>query len=119
MELEDNSVHRQVIRACPHCKQPYQTTVGLHNWKNLFRKPTLDDFLTLFIIILVIAAYFAYQSDTKTCRETLNNIKNICAQYCLGIAQETIHGTIDPISKINISLIDNDKNKTTNSTVTN
>lgn len=72
-------------RVCAYCKQPYQTKVGIQNWKNLFRKPTLDDLITLVIIVLVIASYYAYMADTKVCRETVANIKDICAQYYSGI----------------------------------
>lgn len=68
-------------RICPYCKQEYQIKTGFHNWKNLFRKPTLDDWITLIILILILATSYAYRIDTKTCRETLKNLDNICLQY--------------------------------------
>lgn len=54
---------------------------GIKNFKNLFRKPTLSEWINLIIIIIaLVGAYFYYQ-DTKTCRETLNNLPIICSQY--------------------------------------
>lgn len=67
-------------RRCPYCKQEFQTKVGANNWKNLFRKPTLEDWITLFILIMLVAAAFAYTTETKTCRDTLSNLDQICMQ---------------------------------------
>lgn len=67
-------------RRCPHCKQEYQTKIGADNWKNLFRKPNLDDFIVLIILLLLMAAAFAYTTETKTCRETLANLDQVCMQ---------------------------------------
>lgn len=68
-------------RICAHCGSEYEVERGLHNWNKLFRKPTLDDFISLFIIVMVIFAGWAYQHDTKVCRETLNNLDKICFDY--------------------------------------
>jgi len=67
-------------RVCPYCKQEIQIKIGLGNWKNLFRRPTLDDWIVLIILIFILFAAYAYNLDTKTCRETLNNIDEICVQ---------------------------------------
>lgn len=80
-------------RICPHCKQPYQLRVGLKNINNLFRKPTLDEIITLAILFMVIAAAYAYQYDTKTCKETLKNIEGICLNYCQGLAREVAYNS--------------------------
>jgi hypothetical protein len=37
----------------------------MHNWKNLFRMPTIEDMIVLFIILAVISLYFVYQHDIK------------------------------------------------------
>jgi hypothetical protein len=68
-------------RVCPNCKQQYQTKIGIDNWKNLFKKPTAEDWISLIILILVMAAAFAYSVDTQSCKETLNNLDKICMQY--------------------------------------
>jgi hypothetical protein len=60
------------IRQCPYCKQDIKMKVGIHNWKNLFRKPTIEEFITLFIILCVIAIYFVYQHDVNQYRDYIN-----------------------------------------------
>lgn len=68
-------------RLCPHCHQPVKTKVGLGNWKSLFRKPSMDEWITLFILIMLILAAFAYNNDTKACRETLSHLDIVCLNY--------------------------------------
>jgi hypothetical protein len=53
------------IRLCPTCHQKVKIQPGMNNWKNLFRKPTLEDYITLFIMLAVIALYFFYMYDIK------------------------------------------------------
>ncbi len=50
-------------RNCPYCKQEIKIKTGVHNFKNLFRKPTFDDFITLFIILMVMFAGYVYKQD--------------------------------------------------------
>lgn len=95
---------RKHIRDCPICKRPMEVQTGVNkvNIKKLFRAPNLDDLITLFIIIMVIISAYAYKLDTKTCRETLSNITNICKQYSFSELQE--HTSIyNNLSKMNIS----------------
>jgi hypothetical protein len=77
------------IRICPCCKQEYKTQIGMNNWKNLFRKPTIDDWVTLFILIMLLVAAFAYTTETKQCRETLQNLDRICLDYAKMISNTT------------------------------
>jgi hypothetical protein len=58
-----------VKRICPTCNQEYEVNTGIHNWKNLFRKPTVEDLITLFIIVFVIISYFTYQADMRSLKE--------------------------------------------------
>lgn len=55
---------------------PYIEKRGLHNWKNLFRRPTLLEWTVLGMLILVLFMTFAYQSDIKACQSN-------CDQICL------------------------------------
>jgi hypothetical protein len=64
-------------RKCPYCKQEYETKIGFDNWKNIFRKPTLDDWIVLVILILLLVAAFAYTTETKICRETFSNLSKL------------------------------------------
>lgn len=54
-----------VKRICPTCHQEYDLNVGIHNWKNLFRKPTIEEWITFFIILFVILSYFTYRADIE------------------------------------------------------
>jgi len=42
---------------------------GFHNWRNLFKKPTMQDWVILIMLILMIFVAWAYQHDTATCKE--------------------------------------------------
>lgn len=65
---------------------PYIEKRGLHNWKNLFRKPTLQELTILFMIILTCISAYAYSYDVKECKTTLSNLDNICLMKCKQIA---------------------------------
>jgi hypothetical protein len=60
-------------RHCPRCKQEIVVNVGLHNWKNLFRMPTFNDWMFLVMLMLVLASAYAYQHDIKACKEFAQN----------------------------------------------
>lgn len=55
---------------------------GIHNWRNLFRKPTLLEWTILFMLLMVLFMVWAYQRDTALCRETLKEIRTNPCQYC-------------------------------------
>jgi hypothetical protein len=63
-----------VKRHCPRCKQEIEISVGLHNWKNLFKMPTFNDWMFLVMLLLVLASAYAYQHDIKACKEYIQNI---------------------------------------------
>lgn len=42
---------------------------GLHNWKNLFRKPTLQEYIILFLLLMFCVMGYFYSLETKICRE--------------------------------------------------
>lgn len=63
---------KEKVRICPVCKQEVKVTTGLSNWKNLMRMPTLEEWITLFLIIAVIALFFAYKHDISQYQERLN-----------------------------------------------
>lgn len=92
----------ETTRKCSTCGSEYQVKTGLKNWKNLFRKPTRDDWLTLIILILLVLAAYAYQYDTKLCRETLQNLDTICI---LRNSPNTIPNYSSPLDNLNIQNI--------------
>lgn len=82
----------KTIRICPYCNSQYEVKPGLSNIKNLFRKPSWNEwFILVIIIIVLIGAYFYYQ-DTKTCRETLNNLDKVCERYRAAMINNSIPG---------------------------
>ena len=46
---------------------------GLHNWRNLFRKPNLYEWLILFMILMSLFISWAYQRDISLCREVISH----------------------------------------------
>lgn len=61
---------------------PYYETRGLKNWKNLFRKPTLMEGTVFIVLILMLFGGWAYNSDTKSCRDTLENLPTEVCEAC-------------------------------------
>jgi hypothetical protein len=45
---------------------------GLHNWKNLFRKPTLNDWIIFILLMMVMFMAWAYQRDIAVCKQAIN-----------------------------------------------
>lgn len=60
---------KERIRTCKCCKQEVTIKPGLSNFKNLFRAPTLDEWITLFIIIMMIASVYIYKQDIEAITE--------------------------------------------------
>lgn len=98
-------VKETTTRLCPYCHQPTEIKIGLRNWRNLFRWPTIEDFITLFIISLVIFSAYAYQWDTQAMRTTIENMTNICTQYCHG--EMTFNHTSSLYPSLNMTIIKN------------
>lgn len=53
---------------------------GFHNWKNLFRKPTMYEWTILFMIIMALFIAWAYQRDIAVCRETIKKDVAVCRE---------------------------------------
>jgi len=48
---------------------PYIKSKGIHNWKNLFKKPTYNDWVILFMLVMALFIAWSYQHDVSICRE--------------------------------------------------
>lgn len=51
---------------------------GLQNWRNLLRWPTLDEWINIFIIVMVLFAAWAYKHDIASCQEALTGCVDDC-----------------------------------------
>jgi hypothetical protein len=110
------------IRMCPYCKQEYKTKIGASNWKNLFRKPTLDDWITLVILILLFLAAYAYIQETSQCKYMLTNLDQTCMKYDAMKLNLTTRSEVDalpPLLTINQSYQEYLNNSTNESDVNN
>jgi hypothetical protein len=56
-----------VTRRCPYCHQDMNIKKGLttENVKRLFRKPTFEDFIILFIVFMTIISFLVYTYELK------------------------------------------------------
>jgi|TARA_Y100000034_G_scaffold19770_1_gene22421 hypothetical protein len=61
---------------------PYIRKRGMHNIKNLFRKPNLQDWTILFMMVMLLFAAWAYNNDTANCREFLDNLEHRACSIC-------------------------------------
>lgn len=48
---------------------PYIEKRGLHNYKNLFRKPTMYEWIILLMLSLTLFIAWAYNEDTTVCKQ--------------------------------------------------
>ena len=65
-------------------KNGYIGNRGVHNWKNLFKKPTLSDWIILFMLVMVLFIAFAYQRDIQACRDFYeDNSCELCSNQLL------------------------------------
>ena len=58
---------KEVIRQCPSCKQDIKIKRGLNaeNIKRLFRKPSIEDMIILFILFMTIVSFLIYIGEIK------------------------------------------------------
>jgi len=60
---------------------PIKNEDGSINWHNLIYGGNIWNFLKIMLFfVLIFIVMFAYSHDTQTCRDTMNNLTNICIQ---------------------------------------
>jgi hypothetical protein len=81
---------------CVNCGAVTKQAKGLNrqNMKRLFMTmPSASEWLTLFIIVMVIFISWSYARDVKTCRDYANNIDQICMQRQEVLRQQAAYGS--------------------------
>lgn len=79
-----NAKWNQTDELCPTCGTVLKYSKGLtkQNVKRLFSVSTkVSDWITLFIIIMVLFMAWAYGRDLQQCRDFTKNIDKVCLQY--------------------------------------
>jgi len=69
-----NYLRKEIIRSCPYCRQDIKMKKGLSldNIKRLFRKPTVEDLIMLFIILLTIISFLMYTNEIAYYKEYID-----------------------------------------------
>ena len=82
-------MEKEKIRRCKYCGQESNIKSGLHNWKNLFRRPTVDEWITLFILIMLVLSTYAYKKDMNELNEYYSS-GDYCNQQLMLEQQEML-----------------------------
>ena len=69
---------------------PYIERRGLNNWKNLFKKPTMLEWVILFMLLMALFIAWAYNHDVQECRKVLENKNGYACQICSSGVDNTI-----------------------------
>ena len=83
---------------------PYIEKPGLNNWRNLFRKPSFQDWTILFLLIMVLFIAYAYRMDMANAKEFLergcppcaSNFDNMDPSY-QNMPNLTLNYTLNPV----------------------
>ena len=51
---------------------PYVEKRGLHNWKNLFRRPSMNEWIILILLICCVAFAFTAQMNASICQGAID-----------------------------------------------
>lgn len=100
----ENRFNQPVKRKCRYCGEMYEVKTGINNFKNLFRKPSFDDYFILFMLILALVGSYFYYHDVKACHETLNNLDKVCERYALTLSKPDSNNTRTNYNPMNFSL---------------
>lgn len=79
---------------------------GLHNWRNLFRKPTLMEWIVLFLLLMLLFTAWGYSRDISVCREGIKHLQEDACKICMSSYMVEADSNIDANS-INLRLKEN------------
>lgn len=85
----------EVDEVCPYCNQVTKINRGLtkQNLKNMFQKPTPQDWIIFIILILSLYGFWVYTSELNYYSELLANTPELCQKYDQGILDNFLNDT--------------------------
>jgi len=105
-------IHKK-MRRCPHCNSEIEIK---NPWKALWRMPTLNEWIVLFMLIMILVISWAYKHDTAICREYVENIDIICMEKNTVATDNSANYSTNYSIKINKIINDTSITNSTNST---
>jgi|TARA_R100000501_G_scaffold18054_2_gene35883 hypothetical protein len=57
------------------------TKPGIHNWRNLFKKPTLNDWIQIILLGLLGYLVWSYQHDINALQQVIDDCYQRCIQH--------------------------------------
>jgi len=94
-----------VDEKCPVCNSITKQAIGINkqNLKRLFfTKPSLQDVITLFMIIAILLMTYSYFNEIKAYKEIIENPQELCLYYYNNLM---VQATDDYINLNNITLM--------------
>mgnify|MGYP003146781459 CR=1 FL=1 len=73
-ECEENLSRDELLKRVEWYEKRFGPSIekrGIHNWKNLFKKPTVNELMILFMLIMGGFVAWAYQRDVALCKEAI------------------------------------------------
>lgn len=98
IELLDKKVK---VRQCPYCGQQ---KIIKSPWQELWRMPSMQEWLVLFMMAMMLLAAYAYKHDVGICRDYIKNIDTVCSGRSQIMANNYTSSTIN-VSSFNLTFI--------------
>lgn len=78
-----NQKWNETDEVCSQCGQVTKFNRGLtrQNMKKMFRKPSIQDWVILIMIVLALSGALAYQSEVQQYKEIIENPQELCQSY--------------------------------------
>lgn len=92
---------------CRYCGSEYEQK---NAWKNLFRKPTMTDWIILMVVIFAIGVSFLYVQDTKQCKAFVQKLNDNPCQFCTVLIDQNLskqRPSIPPLPELKLPLVSN------------
>lgn len=76
--------------------EPQFETRGLHNWRNLFRKPNGYEWTIFVMLLLAMLLSYTYNKETAQCRTALQDIPKTACQICSIQTERAVSSNAEP-----------------------